>query len=518
MTACRLRPSTYASALLFFLPICITTACDDVQPLNRLVVKGAFDPESLDFGQVPVGTSSTLDVTLKNTGTLPFTVKSIEVPPGFQLNGNDDKQSLIGLALAVGDSALLHATFLAAEEGEKSGEISLAAEETKVTLNVHGVGVVLRAPNLSLNPAMLDFGSVELGSEARKDISIENHGNAPGTIDSITLQSTMAAAGMGDEYRIDASLPITVADGASQRVSVVFKPKVEGNRPDRLILGQPNMLPALNLDVNGAGLPARGGLVCMPSSLDFGPVERGSTRDLAVHCQASGGAVRLIAGSFPAGEMMFGLPTPVSTMDLMVGQGVDITVRFTPQGLPGPVSSSLSLDFNGQMGVSTVHIPVTGEVKPPPVTATAISVVLRWNTRLTDVDVHLVRPGGNPFASDGSDCFFGQPSPDWGTAGDTTDNPFLDQDDTDGLGPENINLSATAPGDYKVYVHYWRDSGLGASNATVDIFIGGTMAGTFNHSLRCDDLWLAGTVHWNGMTGTFTPSGTVTSANEGVCF
>ncbi len=503
--------SVYAPALLIFLGI----ACDDTQPLDRLAVKGVFEPDTLDFGEVTVGTSSSLDVMLKNIGTLPYTIRSIEKPTGFELGG-DAKVDLVGLTLAVGEAALLKAQFLAVEEGEKSGEIVVHAEETKIILKVHGIAVVRRAPQLVLNPSSLDFGSVEIGSDAPKEVVLENHGNAPGTVDAITLMSTMSSAGMGSEYRIDAALPITVAEGGSQRLSVIFRPGREGNRPDRLILSQPTAAPALNLDLNGAGLPARGGLVCMPASLDFGQVQRGMPTQKTVHCEARGGAVRVIGASFPRGEMMFALPTTVGTTDLMVGQGVDIVVEFRPEGLPGPASSSLSVDFNGAMGVGTIHVPVTGEVTPPPVTATAISLVLRWNTRLTDVDLHLVGPGSTPFALGGGDCYFGEAAPDWGRRGDPTDNPFLDQDDTDGLGPENINLSEAAAGDYQVFIHYWRDNGLGDSRATVDVFIAGVMAGSYTHSIGCDDLWLVGTVHWDGMNGTFTPSTSISTAGRGV--
>jgi hypothetical protein len=133
--------SVYAPALLIFLGI----ACDDTQPLDRLAVKGVFEPDTLDFGEVTVGTSSSLDVMLKNIGTLPYTIRSIEKPTGFELGG-DAKVDLVGLTLAVGEAALLKAQFLAVEEGEKSGEIVVHAEETKIILKVHGIAVVRRAP------------------------------------------------------------------------------------------------------------------------------------------------------------------------------------------------------------------------------------------------------------------------------------------------------------------------------------------------------------------------------------
>jgi hypothetical protein len=170
--------------------------------------------------------------------------------------------------------------------------------------------------------------------------------------------------------------------------------------------------------------------------------------------------------------------------------------------------------FSGSMGMQTVRIPITGEVIPPPVTNTAISVVLRWDTNLTDVDTHLVRPGGR-FFDPRSDCYFASMSPDWGTIGDTSDNPFLDVDDTDGRGPENINLSRTAAGDYLVQIHYW--NGFVPTRATVEIYLDGARVGQFDRQLRCGDLWTVGTVQWNGMSGTFVPSTRVEPSSEGPC-
>ena len=65
---------------------------------------------------------------------------------------------------------------------------------------------------------------------------------------------------------------------------------------------------------------------------------------------------------------LFALPTTVGTTDLMVGQGVDIVVEFRPEGLPGPASSSLSVDFNGAMGVGTIHVLAVRVLEGPQVT------------------------------------------------------------------------------------------------------------------------------------------------------
>ena len=68
---------------------------------------------------------------------------------------------------------------------------------------------------------------------------------------------------------------------------------------------------------------------------------------------------------------------------------------------------------------------------------------------MTDIDLHLVRPGGTPFDVSGDDCYYANKNPDWNILNDNTDDPFLDVDDIDGNGPEEINLQSTAPADTK---------------------------------------------------------------------
>jgi hypothetical protein len=111
----------------------------------------------------------------------------------------------------------------------------------------------------------------------------------------------------------------------------------------------------------------------------------------------------------------------------------------------------------------------------------------------TDLDLHVVHEysGGQDLDGDGLadgyfdekwDCFWYNPFPEWGTIDpNLDDNPGLDRDDTDGAGPENMNLSVPEDGiTYKVGVHYWKDPkspdfpmGFGPSLATVRVYIFG---------------------------------------------
>ncbi len=88
---------------------------------------------------------------------------------------------------------------------------------------------------------------------------------------------------------------------------------------------------------------------------------------------------------------------------------------------------------------------------------------LTWTTFGADVDLHFIPPNG-------ATCSFRNRSPDWGVAGDPSDNPTLDRDCITSCTEENITVDKlTAPGTYRVAVHYYYDHDRGGTTATVEI-------------------------------------------------
>lgn len=115
----------------------------------------------------------------------------------------------------------------------------------------------------------------------------------------------------------------------------------------------------------------------------------------------------------------------------------------------------------------------------------------------SDVDVHLLRQGG-VWNSDPWDCFWQNLEPDWGKAFDSTDNPSLDIDATDGWGPENINLNnPELDVRYHVGVHYFSDQGFGTSYATVRLYLGGRLEKEYRRQrLRDQQFWHVADIDW----------------------
>lgn len=139
-------------------------------------------------------------------------------------------------------------------------------------------------------------------------------------------------------------------------------------------------------------------------------------------------------------------------------------------------------------------------------TEPGMRVQLAWDIDVTDVDLHLLKPGGS-YRDSFSDCYYANPNPDWGVEGDPADNPELDVDDVNGYGPENIYLDPSEDGNYRVIVHYYSDDGQGPSVAWIAVYIDGQREGSFGpHTLTSTGAtWQVADIDW--------PSGTATAVD-----
>jgi len=107
------------------------------------------NPTTLAFGNVNVGASSTLDVTLENTGNGNFTVSQ------GQLSGAGFSASGVGsnLSLSPGQSATLAVMFSPSVAGNASGSVAITsnAPPAPVTVSFTGTGVQTTSHSVALN-------------------------------------------------------------------------------------------------------------------------------------------------------------------------------------------------------------------------------------------------------------------------------------------------------------------------------------------------------------------------------
>ena len=127
-----------------------------------------------------------------------------------------------------------------------------------------------------------------------------------------------------------------------------------------------------------------------------------------------------------------------------------------------------------------------------PVDDKLLHIRLTWPQVGSDVDIHLLRPGGTFGSYD--DVYYANRSPDWGPAG-RCGNPTLDVDCITSCTVENIRLDTLEPGTYTVIVHYYYDHEQGPTPATVTIKLGDRL---FQHTKTVADgeRWTATTITW----------------------
>lgn len=154
------------------------------------------------------------------------------------------------------------------------------------------------------------------------------------------------------------------------------------------------------------------------------------------------------------------------------------------------------------VGEYTAQLQVTNDQcimsDPCEVTITAFPsqdlwVEMYWDKANDDMDLHLIEGNGS-FGSE-QDCNFQNCirsedgwSPDFGEPGVREDDAYLDLDDIEGTGPENINIDVPASGLYRVVVHDYPESANHLPNrVTVKIHLGGELVFNETRTITGED-------------------------------
>lgn len=480
---------------------CALVACgEDTAGFARVAASGYFEPERLDFGTQGLGATHDRELLFTNASgdELLVTDVSFEPPLDAYAARLSDGATLKGARLARGEERMIRVIFGPSEERRYDTTMLVTSETLQIELPITGAGRLIPPATLALTPSSITFTDpIEVGREVQQNLRMQNVGELPGRLVRIEASSGIRVVNRDGS---PASPSMTLAPNEAVDLSLYYRPLSEGAL-NPIVRFHTDADVVTELPIRGDAVRA-GVLSCDSNRIDFGPMARGTMSRRSIRCDVTGGAYTLAnLGLSPSAESL-------GIEGASAGPGARLTqltfdVVFRASGLPREVTSNVEiLAAAGQR----ILIPVSGIVVPPPPGQAALTLGIAWTAANTDIDLHLVRAGNNPFQPT-HDCHFGAKTLDWNVAGDDSDDPFLDQDDTLGPGTEQITMLQGGSGSYEVWVQYYAHPAGAPSAVDVELnyrLVGGAM-GVRNRTLStCGNMWHVGTIRFDQQPPTFT--------------
>ncbi|OJT23677.1 hypothetical protein BO221_16950 [Archangium sp. Cb G35] len=227
-----------------------------------------LQPEPLDFGVVAEGMSATRDVQVINRCRNDVLLSDVTLTTkkgGYFLLAT----APASLPIPAGQSVAVPVTFrpragAGAGEGELSAKILNGTSTSTEVVQMKGEGKVFAPCDYVLEPEVVEFGSVPVGSEVTLGASVRNTGTSE-----CFLQGMQVAGGSDDAFRAERLGNQVLRPGQRARLLVRFKPGAEGEFSG-MAEGWVNNPSAGHLLVPLNGQGVQGCFSVQPTSLDFG--------------------------------------------------------------------------------------------------------------------------------------------------------------------------------------------------------------------------------------------------------
>jgi len=276
------------------------------------------------FGDVAIGSSGIRSITVSNAGNANLVINNMF---GLAAPFSIVTDNCTGVSLPPTDSCGISVSFEPTVEGLKSDLLLISSndpDESYASFSFNGTGTSIAAPNISVSGNGA-FGSVNIGSNSTRTVTVSNIGTANlviGSLNGLTAPFSIVSNDCNGT---------SLAPSGSCSVSVRFTPTVTGTKNDILIIpsNDPDQ-PSYNFAVSGTGTTPATPDISVSGNGAFGSVNIGSnsTRTVSV---SNIGTANLVIGS------LNGLAAPFSIVSnncngtsLAPAATCSVSVRFTP--------------------------------------------------------------------------------------------------------------------------------------------------------------------------------------------
>ena len=489
----------------------VTDAAGPTEATFRAVpalVSARVEPHELDFDGPGVK-----EVTVTSTGVEPLLLSgaTLTADVGFQLVTDFSSP----VRVEPGASTTIQVAFGADGGPAVVGQLLLSTNVSEpppptVTLKAHQSGACI-----TVAPTQLEFGGTLVGHEALLPLEIGSCGGKSLVVSAITL-----APGSDPAFTLE-SLPdlvLVLAPGETAKVEVRYAPTHLGahGADGGLVFDTGTLVIASNawedlveVPLSGVGVDAYCPTPVMVVLEGEKVIPQTNLHLYGDQSFASSG------GAIASWKWTVKQPTGAASVFVPSDTFPNPTFEVNTAGV-----YAFRLDVWDLAGVQSC---VPAEVEVVVVPDEAIHVELLWHTPNdpdetdqgpaagADMDLHFVHDAyaasGPDLDKDGKpdpwfdqpfDCFWFNAHPNWGSFEPSIDDdPGMDRDDTDGAGPENLNLNIPENTTYRIGVHYWNDHEYGPAYLTLRVYIYSVLVYEVSDvKLVNHDLWNAATITW----------------------
>jgi hypothetical protein len=498
-------------------------------------------PTRVTFTDLRRGEEQTKYLSVLNAGSAPLRVDKFTLAayPSFTVKFGDTEYTSTEetrsgvdidppLTLNPNQSIQVEVRYLPEDAESRNGVLQVHSNDPAKDWTVINLEAIQSGPLIGVNPVAIEFGPRVVGRQSALQLQLLSRGTEPLSISGIAFD-----AGSSPDFAVDtttvtvngepisAANPLVIPPNDFRTLAVYFTPDVINDVDE--VTGQPvkdiGTLVILNNSFEDTvAIPVDGYGVLQDCPVGVIVIEEGEEviPQTNLHLQ---------------GDQSYAMVGQIYKWEWRVDQPVGSQSVFVPSPtFPNPTfeanvagTYTFYLDVWDEEDTKSCE-PATYEVVVIP--DEAIHIELLWTTpgdpdetdtgpfAGSDVDLHFIHPNApsdprapdldgdglpDPYMDQPFDCYWFNPHPDWGAFGNAfDDDPSLDRDDTDGAGPENINLNVPENGKrYQVAVHYWNDHAYGASFVTVRIYVYQILVFQLQDVRLINyDMWCVGFIDW----------------------
>jgi len=263
---------------------------------------------SIDFGDVELGDSDTIPVTLTNDGD----VEQVETT--ITIDTTIFTVSPASVELGAGESRTVTFSFIPGSTGDHDATITLTSNGIKkgaVSFQAHGTGT---ASLIAVFPEMVAIGNVEVGSSGSRSFSIANKGSLEHVVCNFSSDNTAF---------VITPESVTLEPGETKTIILTFNPVDTGSR-NAVITITKNTLDGIKLSVNAGGKGVAPRITVSQTALHFGDVEIGSRGQRSLTIKNEGSVDRVVCSISSNSSLFTAVPSTFT-----VGKGENQTVELT---------------------------------------------------------------------------------------------------------------------------------------------------------------------------------------------